>query len=273
MRRLPWAMLVLTVVNGMTGPTKADLLVSGFDSNNVVKFDGTTGAFLGVFITAGSGGLNEAEQLAFAPDGSLLVDSFGSNSVLRYDGSTGAFLGQFASISSPTGLIIRDGVAYVSSFASSGFVNTYNASTGAFLGTFVTAGSGGLGSAHGLTFGPDGNLYVADNSGNRVLEYNGMTGSFIRSFASGNGLLLPTGLTFGPDGNLYVSSDSNNRVLEFNGTTGAFIGDFVGAGSGGLTDPHGLIFRGDGYLYVSGGSGVRRYDATTGGFFDVFASS
>jgi glucose/arabinose dehydrogenase len=274
MRRSLWIMLAVTVAMGLTRSTKAEsLLVSGFNSNNVVEFNATTGAFSGVFIAAGSGGLSEAEQLAFAPDGSLLVDSFGSNSVLRYNGTTGAFLGQFASISSPTGLVIRDGVAYVSSYSSSGFVNSYNASTGAFLGSFVTPGSGGLGSAHGLTFGPDGNLYVSDNTHNQVLEYNGTTGAFIRVFASGDGLSLPTALTFGPDGNLYVSSDSNNRVLEFNGTTGAYISDFIGAGSGGLTDPHGLIFRGDGDLYVSGGSGVRQYNAATGAFVDLFASS
>jgi len=267
-------LIALAMVIGYAGVARADFLyVSGFNSNNVMKFDGATGASSGVFIAAGSGGLTQAEQSAFAPDGSFLVNSFGSNQVLRYDGATGAFLNSVASIASPTGLIVHNGLAYVSSYSTSGFVNRYNATTGAFVDTFVSAGSGGLGSAHSLTFGPDGNLYVADNTGNRVMEYNGTTGSFLGVFASGNGLSLPTGLTFGPNGNLFVSSASNDRVLQFNGSSGSYLGDFIGAGSGGLSDPHGLIFRGDGNLYVAGGSGVRRYDATTGAFVDQFAAS
>ncbi|HLX06756.1 MAG TPA: hypothetical protein VKY89_02720, partial [Thermoanaerobaculia bacterium] len=58
--------------------------------------DGNTGAFLGVFVAKGSGGLNGAYGLAFGPDGNLYVNSFTSNQVLRYDGNTGAFLGVFA---------------------------------------------------------------------------------------------------------------------------------------------------------------------------------
>ena len=63
----------------------------------MLRYDGRTGAFLGVFVAKGSGGLNGAYGLAFGPDGNLYVDSFINNQVLRYDGGTGAFLDVFAS--------------------------------------------------------------------------------------------------------------------------------------------------------------------------------
>jgi hypothetical protein len=133
---------------------------------------------------------------------------------------------------------------------------------------FITAGSGGLSSPGGITLGPDGNVYVADNNG-AVLRYNAATGAYISTFVSqgSGGLSGLSGncLAFGPDGNLYVSSANTNQVLEYNGSTGAFIKTFIAAGSGGLTDPRGLTFGPDGNLYVtsfnvnSGANGIMRY--------------
>jgi DNA-binding beta-propeller fold protein YncE len=248
------------------------LLVSGYNSNNVVEFDASSGAYVSNFIPAGSGGLNAPEQLGFAPNGNLLVNSFGSNQVLRFDGTTGSFQSVFATISSPTGMIFRGNDVFISSYSASGFVNRYDATTGNLLGTFVTAGSGGLGLAHGMAFGPNGNLFVSDNNNNRVLQYDGTTGAFINIFATGGGLSLPTAVTF-ENGDLYVSSNGNNKIAHFNGTTGALVGDFVSANSGGLTEPHGLIFRGDGLLYAAGGTSVLLYDDVTGAYTGQFAAS
>jgi hypothetical protein len=99
-------------------------------------------------------------------------------------------------------------------------VLSYSVETGAFIGVF--ASGGGLTEPGGLTFGPDGNLYVGSLD-NTVKRYDGATGAFIDSFASGGGLSFPGGLTFGPDGNLYVAG-SISKVLRYQGTTGEFIG-------------------------------------------------
>jgi streptogramin lyase len=72
-----------------------NLYVASDGTNNVLRYDGTTGEFLGVFVPAGSGGLNQPEGLVFGPDGRLYVASGGTNNVLRYDGNSGAFLGVF----------------------------------------------------------------------------------------------------------------------------------------------------------------------------------
>ena len=117
---------------GLAGPTaavfgpKGWLYVASFNSDEILRFDGTTGVFDKAFVTAGSGGLNGPDAgVTFHPDGSLLVPSFWSNRVIRYDGRTGAFLEVFAgpggapNLSRPRDLRFRsDGVLYVSSWAS-----------------------------------------------------------------------------------------------------------------------------------------------------------
>ena len=64
-------------------------------SDSVLRYDGTTGAFIGEFVATGNGGLDLPVGLAFGPDGSLYVSSAGTDSVLRYDGVTGAFIDDF----------------------------------------------------------------------------------------------------------------------------------------------------------------------------------
>jgi len=75
----------------------------GMDS--VLRFDAVTGAPAGVsglpgdavFISSGSGGLDNPSRMVFGPDGKAYVasTSSASNAILRYDGTTGAFLDTF----------------------------------------------------------------------------------------------------------------------------------------------------------------------------------
>jgi hypothetical protein len=52
-------------------------------------------------------------------------------------------------------------------------------------------------------------------------RFDGQTGAFIDTFASGGGLRGPSHLVFGPDGNLYVASfggtGPNSKVIRYNG--------------------------------------------------------
>ncbi len=118
-----------------------------------------------------------------------------------------------------------------------------------------------------------GDLLVSSGSNGAVLLYDGATGSFKETFASGAGLQSPQGLAFGADGNLYVANQGAHQVLRFDGNTGSFIDIFVPTQSGGLLSPHDLTFGPDGNLYVAGSQGdVRRYNGTTGAFIDIFTS-
>ena len=57
----------------------AELYVSSGLTNEVKRYDGATGAFLGNFVTAGSGGLSIlfGGGLGFGPDGNLYVSNRG----------------------------------------------------------------------------------------------------------------------------------------------------------------------------------------------------
>jgi streptogramin lyase len=58
----------------------------------ILRYRGTTGAFLDAFVPDGRGGLAEPQDLVFGPDGNLYV-SDSLRGVLRYNGLTGGFSG------------------------------------------------------------------------------------------------------------------------------------------------------------------------------------
>ncbi len=164
--------------------------------DSVLRYHGSTGAFLGAFVPEGSGGLNCASSLAFGPGGDLFVASNDTGQVLRYHGTTGAFLGVFVSDYDGSLTFGPDGNLYL---GTNDGVRRYSGSTGAFLDTFVADGSGGLENARDLVFGPNEDLYVANDftfSTGNVLRYNGSAGAFLDVFVpeGSGGLMNPRAL-------------------------------------------------------------------------------
>src|SRR5262249_17329042 len=147
----------------------------------LLRYDGTTGASLGLFAHVPSG--DNGETILFGPDGNLYYNLGSTDTVKRLNGTSGADLGAFIPknygiIRGPYGLAFGpDGDFYV--------------------------GSSPCG-------GPDSSL-------NKVVRYDGATGEMIDTYAAGpeqNGVFAPV---FGPDGNLYVSSMYNNSILRYTG--------------------------------------------------------
>ncbi|MCY1075611.1 Vgb family protein [Archangium lansingense] len=261
-------------------PKKVDLLVSRNTNSSVLRFDGKTGAFVSVFVSPGSGGVQNLAGMTYGPDDNLYIASFDSRNVLRFDGRTGAFIDDFVppgsgGLGTPNDLIFGpDGNLYVSDgFFGTNSVLRYDGETGEFLDVF--ASGGGLVVPHHLEFGPDGNLYVESILSDSILRYDGETGAPLPAPGQPGAVFISgvdsVSMTFGPDGNLYAATLAN-EVLRFDGRTGAFIDVFVPLGSGGLTFAGDLLFGTDRNLYVTNflNGEVLRFDGRTGSFLGAF---
>jgi DNA-binding beta-propeller fold protein YncE len=214
----------------VVGPD-ASIYVASEESNAVLRFDGTTGAFVDRFVADDprtpedeSGGLDGPGAVLFDATGRLLVSSFDSDAVLRYDAD------------------------------------------GTFVDVFVESQAGGLdGPDAGMAFGPDGDLFVPGYYSNTVSRFDGRTGAFVGDFTPTEMLAEPRTVLFHQDA-LYVANEGSDEVLRFDATTGDFIDVFVPAGSGGLAAPAGMVIDPDGVLHVVSVSAntVLRFDAGTG---------
>jgi len=252
-----------------------DLLVASQGSSQILRYNGTTGTYIGVF--ASNPAMDGPESISYGPDGSLYVASGFSNNVTKFSSINGAYMGQFvpagtAGLSNPQSLTFGpDGNLYVltHSTAASEAIWKFNGTTGAFISKFGTGG--GNGDTDGLTFGPDNNLYQGRRTTDNILKFDGTTGGSLGVFATDpTNLSVASNLAFGPDGNLYVSNVSPGGVARYNGTTGAFIDFFIPSGDA----TWGLKWGSDNKLYVgfTGSNEIKRYNSA-GTFLDQFTTS
>ncbi|HET9867235.1 MAG TPA: Calx-beta domain-containing protein, partial [Nitrospira sp.] len=234
------------------------LYVASRMTNEILRYDAATGAFLDVLVGDDpatpnideSAGLMLPSSLLLGPDHQLYVASEVTNEILRYDAATGDFLG----------VLVRGDLA------------TPN---------IDVDGTGELHGVSSMAFGPDGELYVSSLHTNRILRYDTHSGAFLNILVGDDpatqyidetgGLQGPSGIVCCPNGALYVSSLHTHAILRYDGRTGAFLDTFVAASSGGLLAPSQLIFGPDGQLYVSSlhTQQILRYDGRTGAFLGV----
>ncbi|HJT82749.1 MAG TPA: hypothetical protein VJ719_16245, partial [Chthoniobacterales bacterium] len=191
------------------------------------------------------------------------------------------------------------GQLYVTDPANDNVVQ-FNQTTGAFEGIFVPGGnSWSPNDATGLTFGPDGNLYVVGTGTGFVMRFDGSDGSPLpgpnvlvppmfttsqfTTFSGFNGALNGAqDIVFGTDvsGDLYpeiyVSNGSSNKISVFNGATGDWIADHTLISPGGSNPAFvGMTVSPSGQIYVVDGndspfdiyaSNVLRFDPVAGTF-------
>ena len=122
-----------------------NLYVGDDNSNNILKYDGSTFAFMGVFATAPApyaDGIVAPQGMAFGPNGNLYIigevrDGFTSNydALFEFDGSTGATSTNFGAITSGGDLAFgADGFIYI---PEGQVINRYNPTFGYFQNVFT----------------------------------------------------------------------------------------------------------------------------------------
>ena len=163
--------------------------------------------------------------------------------------------------------------------------------TVAGAGSYGFSGDGGpatsaeLAQPTGVAVDSSGDLYIADNSNNRVrkVDSSGTITTVVGGGISGLGdggpataaqLNQPVGVAVDGSGNLYIADAGNSRVRKVDGsgtiTTVAGTGGFGFSGDGGpataaqLNSPYGVALDGSGNLYIgdTGNQRVRRVNGS-----------
>ena len=244
----------------------------------------------------GTGATVSANTLCYpagvAVDGSgnLYVADSGNNRVLEYTNPAGSCDNVFPCVGGAANLV----------FGQSGSFTSPDCNDDTVDGSSTSAD---LCDPWGVAVDRSGNLYVADLSNDRVLEYNspltngaaaalvfGQGGSFTSSdcdFDTSDGsstaidLCSPSGVALDGSGHLYVADGGNNRVVEYNtpltnvtadtvfGQGGDFTSDMCNSDTGGnstavdLCNPASVIVDGSGDLYVGDSSNNRVLEYNT----------
>lgn len=222
----------VALARGMALGPDGNRYVSDEANDRVLKYDGRTGDYMGVFAAFAS--LNGPHGVVFGPDGYLYVASYWSHQILRYNATTGAFVDVFVNgepLFAPTALAFGPGdVLYACNWF--GDVRRFDIGTGTLLGQFDAPGV-----TEGAVFGIDGNLYVA--GGDEVWRFD-PSGNPLAVVISGAPLHGAYGVNFGPDGDFYVSSYWGNQILHYDWETGLPEDPFVTGGA--FFAPTSLVF-------------------------------
>ena len=123
------------------------------------------------------------------------------------------------------------------------------------------SGDGQLSSPRGICLDPEGNVFVADYSNNRVQVFTA-DGTFAYSItgnaSDGSSFSSPRGLAFDPNGNLHVVASGSNQVKIFT-QDGKYVSEY---GSGQLSSPSGIAVDEEGHSFVAnnGSSYVRIFN-------------
>ncbi len=250
--------MIVAVVMFAAQALAQDFLVGSWSTRAVHRYDSVTGQSRGVFVPAGSGGLQTPDGLAYGPDGNLYVSSAESNQILRYNGVTGAFIDVFAA----TGInragycaFGPDGNLYVCS-SNSNQVLRFNGTTGASMGVF--ASGGGMAYPAGIAWlGTE--MYVSGFGDNRVHRFRASNGVRLGTLSGTYNRPLYIRVA---DGDLFISDYGNSRIVQYDLATNAGIANL---GVGVLNGPVGQLNLPDGNVIVTSWNDGRLYKYSASG--------
>ena len=278
---------------GLVLDGKNDIFVADQSNSRVLEyaFNSTTGAYAKVGTTvAGAGGLGSGSSQLSSPaavtldaKGDLFVADSGNNRVLEYalNASTGSYASTGTTVAgsggkgsgaaqlvNPTAVALdAKGDLFVADSGNDRVLEyALNATTGSYASTGTTvAGSGGAGSGlnqlsspTGLALDAKADLFIADGTNGRVVEYpyNSSTATYVPAGTVVAGLPnLAQSVAFDANGDLFVSYGylGYNEVSEYayNSATGTFATSGVEVDPTAMVGPTGIAFDSHGNLFLS----------------------
>ncbi|CAF1204935.1 unnamed protein product [Didymodactylos carnosus] len=270
-----------TVATGLNSPafvtidSSGNLFVSDSGASHITKF--TSGSTTGTVVYDGSGGYVSPQGVYIVSDGTLYFADSSNSVVFKLINATGNGTivagesdvpgGPPSQFNYPYGVYADSGAFYVGDAVNNVVSKFFSNSTSGINGT-VVAGPGLLSVPAGIyVVSSSGNLYVADNSNQRVVRWSpGADPSTGGVVMASNTLSSVLGVIVTANEQTLFVTDDNNYVKKFTvGVDTATI--FAGNGTAGsgpyqLNGPIGLALDStEQYLYVvdSGNNRVQRF--------------
>jgi hypothetical protein len=252
-------------------------------ANAIIESSGFAGKTTWLSVDS-EGYIREQKTEYTLPEGSAVT----ADTVLSNFGCAGTVLmpGQQGSSAPPSGCLSPDHAA-MGSNASPNTTSTSSTTTTPTSTTTTTLATSAVVPQRptALAVGPNGNLYIADQTRNQILErlpdgtfvvvagtgqvgYTGDGGPAVRAE-----LNRPGGMTFAADGSLYFADEGNQRVraISPNGTITTVVGRGISSTSGFVSEgapalqadvqPNDVAIGPGGHLYISTAQQVLRLNA------------
>lgn len=263
--------------------TRWQLYVSDQAQHRVVRFH-ADGQYNRDFVLPGSSGLRKPWGVEKGPAGidDFYVSSEGTNSVLRFEKCSGDPMGQLTYVpGGPRGLTFHTSPGSAteqSLYVASHFYDKilrFNATTGSALGTFASATSPWGLKWKTVAGGSSEDLFVSSEADGTVYRFHGDTGVFHSKYTD-KAVNYATGFDYSDDASkLYVTGPyAGNLIATFDvpSTDGV---TSMARFSALYEDAYmrrcqGLVYH-QAHLYAACEDEIRKYDAETGEFLQVFA--
>ncbi len=222
------------------------VLISNLNTNQITKYNSSSGNYLGSFAT----GISGPTRMKIGDDSLLYVLQWSGNGKVKRYQLDGTFVDDFTNIGVSQSIGLdwdSTGNLYVSSW-SGGYIRKFDTS-GNDLGLFVNSNLSG---PTNIWFTDNGHLLVTDYSGAAVKEFDSI-GSYLGNFISGLG--NAEGVDYFSNGDILIGNGATSSVKLFD-STGNYIQDFIASGAGNLLTPNAVLIRENVVVSVSKGEKI-----------------
>ena len=243
------------MITGFAGPIgirydgNGHLWVSDKTGNALSQWTTAGAAVTNITTFNGSQTFNSPYGLGLDPaTGDVYVANVFGNNILAFH-PTGAYLGSAPVSMNVLGVGVNSaGTTFYmvgTGIGTSVFAYSISGSTFSFAATF---GSSNLSGPYGAALDSSDNLYVADYSSSRIVEFNTATDTYVRAVTLANlgSAGGPSDLALDGSGNIFTA-DQNNQVIQEFDSGGNYVGSY---GSGKLFGPVGITLDPSENIYV-----------------------